>query len=108
MSSLLRKLSNRATRRERNRARFDRGTHMSEQTQQQGEPGIGLANQYSYSALIGSLMDIQHVLRSVPNIVAGGEAARTRVAELEAKVAELEARLAALAPKAVEGTDTVQ
>lgn len=75
---------------------------MAEQTQQQGEPGIGLSQQYGINTLIGSLMDVQQVLRSVPAIVSAGEAARAKVAELEAKVAELEDRLAALAPKAVE------
>ena len=94
MSSLLRKLERRATRAERIAARRSRGTNMAEQ--QQVEPGIGLSANYNINTLIGSLMDIQQIVRSMPSIIAGSEARQARIAELEAKVAELVVKLAAV------------
>jgi uncharacterized protein YceH (UPF0502 family) len=68
---------------------------MAEQ-QQQGEPGIGLSANYNINTLIGSLMDAQQIVRSMPSIIAASEARQARITELEAKIAELEAKIAAV------------
>lgn len=73
---------------------------MAEQTQQ--EPGFNIGTNVNVGALIGSLMDLQQVVRAFPNAIAAVDQLKAQVAEKDAKIADLEARLAALAPKAVE------
>jgi cell division protein FtsB len=66
---------------------------MAEQTQEQS---IGLSQNLNIGALMGSLMDLQQLLRTVPQIVASAEA-------LKAENDKLKAQLEALQPKGVEG-----
>lgn len=66
---------------------------MAEQTQQ--EQSIGLSQNLNIGALMGSLMDLQQLLRTVPQIVASAEA-------LKAENDKLKAQLEALQPKVVE------
>lgn len=76
---------------------------MSEQ--QQSEPGIGIQNSFGINTLIGSLMDVQQVLRVIPSMQARIDALTKSEAELKAKLEDAEARLAALAPRVVEASD---
>jgi regulator of replication initiation timing len=69
--------------------------------QTQGDAGIGLSSNYNIVALIGSLMDVQQIVRTMPSIIAGAEALRAENEKLKAKLAEVEAQLAALAPSPV-------
>jgi hypothetical protein len=66
---------------------------MAEQTQQ--EPSIGLSQNLNISTLMGSLLDLQQLLRTVPQIVAAHDA-------LKVENDKLKAQLEALQPKAVE------
>jgi hypothetical protein len=72
---------------------------------QQQEQAINLGNNLNIGVLMGSLMDLQQLVRAVPNIIAAAEQFKTQLAEKDAKIADLEARLAALAPKAVEAAE---
>lgn len=78
---------------------------MADQNQQQGDAGIGLSANYNIVALIGSLMDVQQIVRTMPTIIAGAEQLRAENTELKAKLKDAEDRLAALAPKAVEAAE---
>jgi cell division protein FtsB len=63
---------------------------MAEQTQEQS---IGLSQNLNIGALMGSLLDLQQLLRTVPQIVASAEA-------LKAENEKLKAQLESLQPKA--------
>lgn len=63
--------------------------------EQQQEPTIGLSSQYNISSLVGSLMDLQQLVRTFPGIIARAEA-------LAAENEKLKAQIAASASKAVE------
>jgi cell shape-determining protein MreC len=65
---------------------------MAEQTQQQEQAGFGLSQQYNIGGLIGSLMDVQQVIRNVPNFIAAAEALKAENEKLKARIAELEAK----------------
>ena len=65
--------------------------------EQQQEQAINLGASLNIGVLMGSLMDLQQLLRTVPQIVARAQA-------VEAENEKLKAQLAALAPKAVEAT----
>jgi len=67
---------------------------MADQTQQQ-EQSIGLSQNLNIGALMGSLLDLQQLLRTVPQIVAAHDA-------LKAENEKLKAQLEALQPKVVE------
>jgi cell shape-determining protein MreC len=62
---------------------------------QQQEQSIGLSQNLNIGALMGSLMDLQQLLRTVPQIVASHDA-------LKAENEQLKAQLEALQPKVVE------
>jgi cell fate (sporulation/competence/biofilm development) regulator YlbF (YheA/YmcA/DUF963 family) len=70
---------------------------MADQTQQQ-EQSIGLSQNLNIGALMGSLMDLQQLLRTVPQIVASAEA-------LKAENDKLKVQLEALQPKVVEAVE---
>ena len=72
-----------------------------QQTQQQGDAGIGLSSSYNIVSLIGSLLDVQQVVRTVPTIIAGAEALRVENEKLKAEVERLNAVIEGLASSEV-------
>jgi hypothetical protein len=67
---------------------------MSQTQQAEQEQAINLGTSLNIGATMGSLLDLQQLVRSVPNILA-------QLNEKDAKIAELSARLASLEPKVV-------
>jgi hypothetical protein len=66
---------------------------------QQQESTVGLSAQYNISVLVNALMDLQQLIRTFPGIIARAE-------QLGAENEALKVQLAALAPKAVEATES--
>lgn len=67
---------------------------MSQTQQTEQEQAINLGTSFNIGATMGSLLDLQQLVRAVPNILA-------QLNEKDAKIAELSARLASLEPKSV-------
>jgi cell division protein FtsB len=75
---------------------------MAEQTQQQAqEPSIGLSQNLNIGALMGSLLDLQQLLRTVPQIIASAEAMKAENDKLKAENERLNAVIDGLASSEV-------